>query len=447
MSSKEDDSRSSRNKVERTTSVANKKARRSSKEDDSGTNNKKEKEMVGKILKVMFQCHMEERFDITIEDVANQVGVHERTRSFRETWSSLRKANLIGPSSKKSCLRLTEEGLKEAATPEYKEMMKELSIKPKTNKEHQERIKKFLQKSKAAEMYDLFHKYGSLTKDDLSALIGQNKRSHGYHYSFNELKAKHYIEEDPDSKDNKMNKFRLSDKCFLNPKEDRPKECGGIVAKECAVNLAKGLALIESRKKNKSKGIKKEAVKEENIDGVKDEAMEAVKEENIDGVKDEAMESEIEDGIKKESESSDESKNVEKDGLNVKSSKKDFEEGDKDKVDTETKTSKSMTLVATLAYKHYLDTTKIDCKGKDKAIEKEEGTVITNGPIEVANPHLTSDISVDCDSGSDIDIGIDNKTAETMKIEEDKSEKNHNTKRKANAIKKEKVEASFSFYQ
>lgn len=400
----------------------------SSKEDDSGTNNEKEKEMAGKILKVMFQCHMEERFDITIDDVANQVGVHKRTRSFREPWSSLRKANLIGPGSKKKGLRLTEEGLKEATTPEYKEMMKELSMKPKTNKEHQERIKKYLQKPKAAEMYDLLHTYGSLTKDDLSALIGQNKRSHGYHYSFNELKAKHYIEEDPDSKDNKMNKFRLSDKCFLNPKEDRPKECGGIVAKERDVNLAKGLALIESRKKNKSKGIKKE---------------EAVKEENIDGVKDEAMESEIEGGIQKESESSDESKNVEKDGLNVKSTKKDFEEGDKDKVDTETKTSKSMALVATLAYKHYLDTTKIECKGKDKAIEKEEGTVITNGPIEVANPHLTSDISVDCDSGSD----IDNKTAETMKMEEDKSEKKRNTKRKANDIKKENVEANFSFYQ
>ena len=85
-------------------------------------------EIDGKILKVMLMFHMEERFNIKVADVANELDTHPRTTSFAKRWSFLKNTkNLIGPGTDGG-LRLTKQGLDEAATPEYKEMMKELSI-------------------------------------------------------------------------------------------------------------------------------------------------------------------------------------------------------------------------------------------------------------------------------------------------------------------------------
>ena len=253
-------------------SVANKKAKGSA----SSSAQEKEKEMDAKIMKVMLTYHIEQRFDMKVEDVANEIGCHIRTKTFRERWGFLKNTRkLIGPSEKGKGFQLTKAGLDEAATPEYKEMMKELSMTSKTNVEHQERIKKHLKGIKAIAMFDFFLRFGSLTTKELSALVGQNNRSHSFFYSFKELKTRGYVEDDPRGEAKKGKRFRLADKVFLKAKEDRPSE-DDIDTKALADEVSKGLAVIESRSaKNKSekkttKNIKKEnVVKSENEDGTK----------------------------------------------------------------------------------------------------------------------------------------------------------------------------------
>eukprot|EP00536_Pseudo-nitzschia_multiseries_P001441 jgi/Psemu1/3360/gm1.3360_g len=232
------------------------------------------KVMDNKILAVMFEFHMDEKLDVTLTDVASQVGCQERTKSFRERWSILKnEKKWIGASNKDngantkggSCFQLTKAGVEQAATPEYKEMLKELSIKPKTNEEHQARIKKYLKKAKSIAMFDFFLEYGSLLPDELVGLVGSNRRSHGYHYSWKELKDKGYIEEDPDCHEGKKKtKYRLSSKAFLNHKRDRIPE-KKIDREQLAKNVKKGHDLIESRRKGdgkksttKEKKVKKE---------------------------------------------------------------------------------------------------------------------------------------------------------------------------------------------
>jgi hypothetical protein len=253
--------RSTRENVEATISAANKKAKISSKDEV------KTKEMDGKIMKVMLMFHMEERFDIKAEDVANELGVHIRTKSFRKRWGFLKNEREFIGLGKADGLRLTKEGLEEAATPEYKEMMKELSTNPNTNDEHQERIKKYVKKPKSVAMLNLLLEYGTLTKAELSALLAVQAGSHGFFYSLQELRVKGYVEEDPYSSSKKEKKFRLSDKSFLKAKEYRSKKIGDSDAKKLAAEVASGLALMESRKrgsaKSKSTKIKEEVVKEE----------------------------------------------------------------------------------------------------------------------------------------------------------------------------------------
>ena len=164
--------------------------------------------------------------------------------------------------------------------------MREMDAK--TNSEHQERLKKNLKKSKAIVIFDFLLKYGSLSKAELSSLVGQNSRSRGFHYSFNELKNGGYVEEDPDYSAGKGRKFRLADKAF-KAEEDRPK-VSDISTKQLVQEIALGLAtssitssttttIIESRKTGPrrliSKKLKKEnPVKNEDSDGVKVEEME-----------------------------------------------------------------------------------------------------------------------------------------------------------------------------
>jgi hypothetical protein len=183
--------------------------------------------------------------------------------------------NLIGKSQSGDGFALTKVGLEEAATLEYREMMKELAITPKTNLEHQERIKKHLKKSKSIAIFDFLLKHGSLSNAELSPLVGQNQRSHGYHYSLKELRVRRYVEVDPDYS-SKGEKFRLANKAF-KAKEDRPKE-NDISTEELAKEITVGLALIESKRNDSRSSRKKlkkeETMKNEDSDGVKDEEME-----------------------------------------------------------------------------------------------------------------------------------------------------------------------------
>jgi hypothetical protein len=222
------------------------------------------------ILAVMMGFHMDGNHKVTLKDVATELGKQERTKSFRERWSILKNdKGYIGTSkiSGKGFFELTQEGIEHAQTDEYKEMMKEMNIKSKTNSEHQERIKKRFKKPKSELIFDFLNEYGSLSSDDLAALVGQNKRSHSYHYSLKELREKGYAEEDPNH-DGKEKKFRLTDNSFLKVEVDRVKD-DAIDTGKLAEKITEGIAIIESRiRKNKERKSVKQELK------VKDEESE-----------------------------------------------------------------------------------------------------------------------------------------------------------------------------
>ncbi len=220
------------------------------------TKDEKDKEMDAKILKVMLMYHEDGRSNTKVEDVARDLEAHPRSKAFRSRWSFLMNTkHLIGKSNSGDGLELTKKGLDEAATPEYKARIKELSIIPKTNKEHQERIKKYLKKTKSAEIFDFLNTFGSLTKHELAALVGQNPRSHGFFYSFNELRDKRYLEPELGHTGRGKTKYRLADKAFKSH-DDRPKEADidtGVLEEQ----ISKGHARIESRKTGQRSNKKK----------------------------------------------------------------------------------------------------------------------------------------------------------------------------------------------
>ena len=219
----------------------------SSKEEKVKVEKEKAKEMDAKILKVMLMYHEDEKQNVKVEDVADELGLHSRNKIFRVRWSILKnQRRLIGNSKSGEGVELTKLGLDEAATPEYKARMKELAITPKTNSEHQEKIKKYLKKPKSAIIFDFLVKYGSLSKSELSYLVHQNPRSHAFHYSFNELRDKGYLEVDPGDVFNKDKKFHLTDKAFKS-KDDRPKE-NDINRIELLKEVNLGHDAIEARK-------------------------------------------------------------------------------------------------------------------------------------------------------------------------------------------------------
>lgn len=211
-------------------------------------NDQKIKEMDGKILKVMLRFHVEKRFNAKVDDVANQLGVHVRTSSFRNRWCIMKnEKNFIGPGEARG-VRLTGEGLKEATSPEYKEMMKEILLRPKTNKEHQDRIKKYLKKPKSRMIFDLLLEFNRLNKTELAKLVRLHIRTRGFTDSLAELRAKTYIEKDGNKE------FYLTNKCFLNGKDNCSVEC--IDNKKLAPAIAEGTAQIEDRKRRRVGTIK-----------------------------------------------------------------------------------------------------------------------------------------------------------------------------------------------
>eukprot|EP00536_Pseudo-nitzschia_multiseries_P001440 jgi/Psemu1/3359/gm1.3359_g len=214
----------------------------------------KAKAMNSKILAVMFEFHRDEKFDVTMADVAHQIGCHERTKSFCEQFRFLKnKKKYIGASKDGTKgFQLTQEGLGHAMTPEYKEMIKEQSIKPKTNQEHQDRIKKYFKRPKSIEMFDILVKYGSVFPEELGALVGVNRRAHCYFYSWQELRQKGLVEKEPGFQGKRKAKYRLTNKAFLNHKQDRVGE-ENIDREKLAKCVALGRAVIQCRTKDERK--------------------------------------------------------------------------------------------------------------------------------------------------------------------------------------------------
>lgn len=143
----------------------------------------------------------------------------ERTKTWRTAWKSLIDEGFIeacdaGSSTFTSNHQLTQKGKDHASTDEYNEHIKDMTFQPSTNEEHHARIKKRLINIRGAEIFDLLLEHGSLSRNELSGILGVSDRTHKFSYALQQLKQKEYVESDG------KKKFHLSDKSFLSP-EDR----------------------------------------------------------------------------------------------------------------------------------------------------------------------------------------------------------------------------------
>ncbi len=201
-------------------------------------------EMDGRILKVMLEFHVVKRHNAKLDEIAKAVvGTRKGTESFSKRFLYLKNVKKLIGLGDKNGFRLTTEGLREAATPEYKEMMKDLvvGVQAKTDKKHHERIKKYLVKPKSCLIFDLLLEYKRLSRKQLSDLVGVNPGSHGFFYSLQELKIKEYVKMDPSTK-----LLFLSGKCFVDGNKD---SYNTVDAKKLATEISIGRRLVESRKK------------------------------------------------------------------------------------------------------------------------------------------------------------------------------------------------------
>jgi hypothetical protein len=187
----------------------------------SGSNDREDK-----LLGAMMTYLMQGKTGVSFKQLSNDLNFMERTKSWRESWRILvENKHFLAPADGCSSTytgdhELTQAGKDHASTPEYQEYLKELNFQPASNKEHQASLKKRLQKPKAKVIFDLLLQYGTLTRTELSNIIGMNDRSHSFSYGLQELVQKELVEVASTGKDGQ--KRRLADKAFLNPDDDRP---------------------------------------------------------------------------------------------------------------------------------------------------------------------------------------------------------------------------------
>ena len=218
------------------------------------------KVMDGKILTVMLSFHMEERFDTTVNDVADELGVHVSNKLLQNCWMLMKNEKGFIGRGEGLGLRLTSKGLQELAKPEYIEYMKDIPIPPKTNKEHQDRILEYL-KGKSGIIFGLLLEYKRLSKFELAALGGMNMRSRGLAKTIAKLQDRNYIRKDTDDK------FYLTSKCFL--KGENTSSMGSVDEVKLARELAAGSARIEEKKRRKAEKKKRKRERGESKEKVK----------------------------------------------------------------------------------------------------------------------------------------------------------------------------------
>lgn len=230
-------------------------------------------------LTKMMEHHMAGRDGVGYETLRLELNIGQRVKSQLAAWKNLIDSGYIEVNSGRE-YKLSQKGLDLAATPEYKEYIKDLNIVSATNDDHQARIKKHLNpkhKKRATQIFDFLVQYGSLTALELAALVGTKRGSHAFSYGLKELKEKGYIEiESNPIRKTRGKMLRLSDKAFLKP-EDRPQP-----ESVDSVELAKKVEENSSPRKNggdtKKKGSDQKEVVVKKEKKVKKEIDETTKE-------------------------------------------------------------------------------------------------------------------------------------------------------------------------
>ena len=203
-------------------------------------------ERENKLLGGMLQHIMLGKETVSFQQLSKDLSFMERTTSWRDSWKILmNKKHFIeiaeGTSVFTGECRLTEAGKDHAATPEYLEYIKDLNFIPRTNDDHQARIKKRLINDKGRQIFDLLLNHGSLSRTELSTILHCNDRQHKFSYALQDLKKKNLVESVGEKK------IRLSDNAFLSPGE-RP-----VTVDVDPMVLTEGARIVKNRKRSKSK--------------------------------------------------------------------------------------------------------------------------------------------------------------------------------------------------
>ena len=166
------------------------------------------------MLGAMLTYHMNEDGPINFAKFANDLGIHKGNKAFGTAWKYAKENGTI--EEREKGFVISEKGIAQASTPEYREFLKDKNFVPQNNDEHQERIKKRLNET-GIKIFDLLQKHGPLSRFALAGMFRSKPGSKTFFYAEQTLRKKGYIEQDPQDKKKK----RLSDKAFRKP-EDRP---------------------------------------------------------------------------------------------------------------------------------------------------------------------------------------------------------------------------------
>ena len=194
-------------------------------------------ERITKILLVFLKAEMVDdastETTLFYQDIRNAYNFQPKHKDWDKAMNVATERGLIemqGSSRSSSPFSMTEEGRNLVKDdPTYQEHLKELSVKPMSNEEKQDQIKKLMKKAldqskpksfsaTGCKIFDILLEWGSLTKVEAASILDTQKGSHAFFYAWDYLKKKKLIA--PISA-GKSAKFRLTDAAFFKP-EDRP---------------------------------------------------------------------------------------------------------------------------------------------------------------------------------------------------------------------------------
>lgn len=172
------------------------------------------------LLAKLMEQHVMENDEVSFADIMKDLGMNDRNTKWRNAWKELKEKGYTERSINSesgpfftSGFRLTTTGIALAATDEYKQLK---TNQPRTNEELHAKIKGKLMNKRGDQIFDLLLQHGSLSRKELSGLLGISDRGANFSYAFQQLKDLGYVENDP-AVQGKKKKVRLTDKAFVTP--------------------------------------------------------------------------------------------------------------------------------------------------------------------------------------------------------------------------------------
>lgn len=195
--------------------------------DAGGGRNSSDQVLLAKLMEShLLEADQKEKSGLSFAAIMSSLGMNDHNTGWRNSWKDLEKKGLTqqvpggngGFFTSGFCL--TKEGLDAFATDDnMKEAMAVISEKqPKTNEEHQNRIKSKLMNKRGEEIFDVLLKHGPLSRKEIAAKLGISDRGAYFSYALQQLKDLGYVRKvrviKEDGKEENLNE--LTDKCFVS---------------------------------------------------------------------------------------------------------------------------------------------------------------------------------------------------------------------------------------